>query len=1115
MPIINNFISSKKLPSDKIGYDYLYQTLFYNVYVKYDEETKINRYFMASSEKKSLFARLHFYKKYISEIEYPVIDNQGRPEYLAGNSQLVAQHVLSLPKECFYLNKNLLSVDEVVKRITFIDNLNINYDKEIEADDYFITGQYYRRLVNHLMSNGFYFINLELLSTENRSPSFDQTPFIIDEEKFLLKYDKPTAERIYISFLKIFNITPRDYLESLKKIDSMSIKEQINYAYEVKEGDATLDILIKDAIIDYYYSILRKECREYFNIHNSPNIKSIKYSVIDHQSGNHFSKYNYFAFGTHYSLVAKSTREFKKVDGKITEVIKPKNYMLLSQDIDQLRNEYNCLKKYLLLNPQFGFMPHLFIKYIGLPYEVIELVRNFNFKEGSFDDFIKLIPILETKEEIKYNLVDTTGQVIDFENEFSYILKNLSKNKLYILNYDKDTFLTSNIIIGKTDNKYLVRLFSSIFKLNDNQKKSLGFADFRKESIKLSANKRKFTNKTLRYAFEIGYLSDTVKYDESYFEIFESRDEYIDELEDILFSIKGKNQSFNSSSYLEKHEIIFNNNLPLPYMHLGNNFIGYSKKENDKIYFDEKSKSSIKEFMEIINYYYSIGIKHYYFYTSNFDNDLAKIRIYKKGKSILGLPSSLNDLVVLSSKKNEVYNVNKTLENLSFKKEISTIENNLSKIFIDDPRISYLLLFENILLNYHIIPYIYLGRYNDLLFTPYLKHPNKNFTNIYEKNYFLLGLDNLPPLDRDDLELISSIEFDLHTYIVFVDFRFDKLFDYDEYFTYLDAHKSVWVLEKLYFNFAFERLFTNNHFYNQEPVLINNKPVYVLYGELFNAYSYDNVNFFFNEKDLNLMYDAYLFNSRILREDYRNNEKIDQVAFGAPYLTCLKLYDLVRINRGFVPFDEFKEAFKFSKTEISIPNDFVYDHYLKIRKANSSLYDINSLVKYYAMENGLYIHHASSSEIDYMLNFEDKNADYDEFLDLVDHTYVVYVNKHISNEVESFIKPKKSLFFALLQNFTMNLSSLQRMDIQKLLKLKYHVEKLYDEDPLFIYKLVNKINSFSRKKIIKYLEDNTTYLSNSRIDLPYKIKKEELVEYLVAFISFVIHNLLKTLCKHQ
>lgn len=1119
MPMINinNYIYTEKFSSDVIGYDYYFETFFYDVYTKYDEKAKINRYFMALSDKESLLARLNFYKKYISEIEYPIIDKQGRPEFVAGNSLLVMQQVLSLPEECFILNNkgDLLSPDEVVERITFTKELDTTVDKS-SFDDYLTSNLFYKKLINHLITKGFYFLDLETLSFSFRFPKF-YTPFIIDEEKFFKKYKKPTGERIYISFGSIANIKPSDYLKYYKPIDSMSIKEQITFASEIKENDEELDYEVKDGILDYYYCILRKECREYFNCHDNKENRSLPYSVLDYESGNHFAKFNYYAFGTHFSLPATKTRIFKKEGDKVIEEIKPSDFKLLSSDIDRLEFTYNAVKNYLLLHPEFSFMPQHFIKLLGLPYEALNLVRNFNFKDGEFSDFIKLIPILDVKGKVNYNLVDNEGLVVDNNDvELNNILNNLSNNSLYIYNYDKDTFFDENIIFGKTNNKNFIKFITTILKENTKEKYGFEITNLRKKLLQNHKGKIK-SNKTIyNFAIEIANNDTSLFNGFDFDDSFDDNDIKEKELIDYLIKIKDKGFSFNAYNFLEKDEIIFNDFLPLPFIHLGNNFIGYSKKENGEIFFDEESKNSIKEFMEIINAFYSNGVKHYYFYTSDSDLNLSRIRVYKHAKSILGLPYSINDLIVLSKKKNEVYDIEKTLSNLSFKKGISINTNNLTKSFEKDPRVSYLLIFENILLKYHLIPFIYLSKYNNKYHIFYYKNPlNKKYINDYEDNYYLLGCDNEPlfTFASDELECLSLPTMELDEILCFG--QYTMTFDSDSEDDYMGTDGALYSLEKLYYFTSFEELFTDDHFYNQQPLQVaDNKLVYVLYGEIFNAYSYDNKNYFFDIDDLEKIYEAYKLNHKLAIELPLEDNIFNDTFFGIPYLLGDKLLTFTENRKKILSLEEFKEVYKFNKKPNIERNNIIYDSFVRTRENHYSIYDINSVVRYKAISKGLYISHFSSKVLDYYLNFEDKSLEYDEFIKLINQSYTVYVGNNIKDEVESLLKPKKSLFFSLLQNFTRSISSLKRIDIQKILKYKYHIEILYDEDPNFIYKLVNKINCIDKKKIYKYLE-NTTFLNNNRIDLPYKIKKEELVEFLLAFIRYVIHSLLKILCQYQ
>ena len=1119
MPVINNYLYSRKTSSDIIGYDNYYQTFFYNIYSKYDEKNGIEVFYMASEDKESLLARLVFYKKYISSIEYPIIDKKGHPDYVAGNSFLAMLYVLSLPEECFKTkNKDeLLSAETAIERINFVDSLNSQKDNE-PTNDYFLSDKYYQKLTNHLISRGFYFLNIEALSTSSSQIPFEHSPFIIDEEKFFNKYDIATADRIYLSFSKISLVTPEDYVEFYKKIDAFSMQEQIEYAFDINEAENDIEYCVKVGLIEYYFAILRKEAREYFDLHLNSNTNKVKRSVLDYECGNHFLKYNYFAYGTHFSLIATDSRKFMSKKGVITEYIKPTIFKLLPQDITKLLFTYKTVKQYLDLHQEYKYMPHLFIKLMGLPFEALNLVKNFNFKDGNPEDFLKLIPIYESNEYFKYKLADLDGYIVEFdEDKINYILNKLCSNNLYIMNYDEDVFFDSNIIMGKTNNSGFYKFLASLNRVSKESKSFLYINNFRKKLLQSNCNNKNKIKKTYNLAIEIVNYYDDDKMDEFQYSNSTYYDQY-DELIEMIFDINLPNSNLSKTSFISKEDISYCEFLPLPYIHIGNNFIGYSSKENGDIYFDSNQIDSIKIFMEIINYYFANNIKYYYFYRTVKDRCfLDMIRLKENAQVILGLPSSLNSSVVLSQEKNKIYNIEKTISNLKIKKCISIESNGLSKTFINDSKISYLLIFSDIITKHKIIPYFFLSKTrNKSFFVPYLKLPNNKFSldDQLEQNYYYFGLSNLQPHYFDyKVDLLPT------TY----NKDFNQLFenkDYCKLFNLPDNQQSSILLHYLsslelyYLYSSFESLFRKTSFYQIEsPISLRSKKVYVLHGSIFNAYSFDNKNYFFDLEDKDLIYNAYLLNNKLSNEVSFTDPVIDKLSFGIPHILTSNIISSV-LNKKVLSKDEFESLFSFKKRP-DIDNNSVFDSIFSKKPNLKSIHDISSIVKYNAIKQGLYIWEATYNKIDCILDFEDTSIDYNEFLNEINQIYSVYIDKNISEDVETYLKPKKTLFFALLQEFTKGVSSLNRVDIQKVLKLKYHIELLYDEDPNFIYKLVNKIYSKDNQKLFDYLEKHTTFLNSSRLDLPYKIKKHEHFNYLIAFIIYVIHCLIKTLCKYQ
>ncbi|MFA6829890.1 MAG: hypothetical protein WCR67_04235 [Bacilli bacterium] len=372
---------------------------FYNVYTNGNGD-----YHMAKEAKASLLERMRFLPFCIRDESYPIFDAKLGITSLASSNLLeLTRQVLGLPIEMLYRIDShtqkavILTSEEIINSISFEDGLFLGYgelefgsDEILHQTNYGIIG-----LINYIISNGFYFPNPERVSVDTGLEMV--FPVFVDENQIPEKYHKPAnSHDLLISYVKnpLF-ITREVFLNFFRTIDQMSISDQIDYAYnQISESDPTEIAEVKLALRNYYNGIIREIINEFFlKYYQHPNVMAS--GLFNKDFGLIDTTFRFIAVGRRFNMIGRDFRHFEKKGETVLQIMKPNYYVLSSADVPALKNAYKSVRKFFLNHPDYCFLPSLYIRMMGLPYEAFKICEFFDFQRGTFEQFIDLFILMD------------------------------------------------------------------------------------------------------------------------------------------------------------------------------------------------------------------------------------------------------------------------------------------------------------------------------------------------------------------------------------------------------------------------------------------------------------------------------------------------------------------------------------------------------------------------------------------------------------------------------------------------------------------------------------------------------------------------------------------------
>ena len=1136
MYINNRLFKIKRNMSRIKDYKYCYKTFFYTLYSKVDN-SNVERFYMAEEDYESLLARINFYEKHIIYEEFPVFNKHGVLSYKSGNSNKVLQQVLSLPDECIYADsehKNPLRPKEIINNITFEKKLNkCHYKHFYPKESIFYDVSLLPWLCNKLIERGIFFYNLEDLAfynERNSLPTFD-FPFYIDEKLLLENYEKLNSELLYISIYDQIFVLPRDYIQYFSPINKMSMQEQIQYAFDENREDNNLVKDIKRAITKYYHYIVRSEIRKIHEDFIDEEL-DLERTIIDHKNPNFFLEYNLVAYGNKISFIGKEKRDVKKINNEVKCFLDlNSNYYLLKNDVKRIKFYFEAIKTYLSKHLEYKYMPQLFLKLMGLPYEAFNYIKNFDFENGNVDEFLSLIPIYDNDINYDLEIINTQGVVLEKDDPdyyFSYFVKKLAGDNIYLATFDKSDFYVNNIILTNEKNIKLEKLLNLkidiISDIFDNIRVSIN-----DKLVSLSENMNGKDNSTfvvldeLRDKYKTAYETKSLFATSNDFAKIGSLYVGTDFINSNVNLFKPRKNKINLQNIIESlyyKDVVFDEYLPLSYMHLGRNFIAYSSDKDGELYLDSLQKEAIYNYMSMINSYYTFRDK-LFVYIDNFN--LIEFPLKEYAKFILGLPIEMEDKIVLSNNKNAIYDVDATIKNLQFKDNIA-LENYHSKAYINDKRIKYILLVNYIIRKYKILPY-----FLDIdSYIPFVCLDIKKYHDYLKYGFYLYNDEEFPlflheKLKKDDTiyeKYIKDYEFNLTRYNLY---DFKKLEDkriVSQEDRYLFTIQSFYVntLQKSYMYKAYEELFNVEESYFKDDIAeINSENYVVNYGYLFNSYNY-NDNIYFDINDLDLIYKIY---KNIYTDLNKDSIYYEFRKLGLPFNSSIKLINYIKEHNKYQTLkkDDLKEVFKFDEFNIVPKYEYKNSFYKELRSGDQN--EISYQTRHKLMGDGLIILPGSPTSLDSEeLNEKLENADgvlsislYDILFYLNDN-YNLIIDNNIKGDVNLFFRPSESLFNFVINSYSHNIINQFNCDPNYISRLKSDAEILYYKHEDFIFNLAKRMLNKEKKNYALWYKEIGNYLLNikaynkTKFDYPYEISEEDKDYFFKVLIYYIFKEII-------
>lgn len=616
-----NLFTQDKSRDFKTRFHFVYSGAFYDVYT--DDDVSFH---MPFESKASLLARISFYRKYISLHPYPVfIDDYNLPhEVTEKEPGEVLRQVLGLPDICIYdAQGKVLDPDAILKRIAFDSDLSVDCSFEAASQFDFLAKNDYAMIqaINTLIENGFFFMNIDSILTDNKCSVF--YPAYLDMSLVKEKYKpNPNAELLLMRYTdEPLNVGAKTFLDEFKSIDYQKNIEALFHDSMVEDIDSLS--LSQMALRNYFVSIMREIIND-FLYERFGKVNYLGYTMNNHDYGMDDFPYPYFAIGSSYLMVYDDYLKVdRKEDGSYSGKIVFDHPCLRKEDLGKLKVSFERTKKFMEIHEKdYHFMPPLFLYLMGLPYESYPIARFFDFRNGSFEDFVSLFDIIDNclfqNALVMLPMIDTYYRFDQMDVNWITLYHSLKERALFFdLSWNLDSLRPLDSIDSSHISGFFVPYdaYSERFLRGDvnclNELASdygLLFYRNRKEGIEeLEAFRKARPDISLSAFFS--------KVNEGY-DFYEAARGYLDQddafdLCDIIFrlliALLSRTYTRNcgkDEDTLFKDEVLyptlsktFTFSVPgreYPFVHVGYRFIGYSKDRDGKdMVFDSKDEETI------------------------------------------------------------------------------------------------------------------------------------------------------------------------------------------------------------------------------------------------------------------------------------------------------------------------------------------------------------------------------------------------------------------------------------------------------------------------------------------------------------------------------------------
>ncbi len=407
-----------------------------------------SHFYRSAIDKPSLLARREFYRTYFSKRPYPVFSAPLRLDVVQGVPGLVLFQVLGLPEEARTKQGKdgpiPLSIDEILSNIVFDPTLSHNREEapvkkdssELYENDYWvIEGR------NYLISKGIYCLHPELILDPEEVP-YPFYPIVVLEDLLpeRIKKRKPTADSLIRRFAHVGSaLSLSAYREYYLPLNKRSWNELFSLAFgnEGSNNGAENPVLRqRNKSLRAYLSGVRGNIRNGF-FQSYDRLSSIGlFTVLDTDLGFSFTDAKHRTCGTMFNRYGgEEKRTISVSEGKKRLIAEPVSYFFLKKDRERIGQRFDFIFSYRKRHPDKGFVPSVFLKRMGMPYECLPFVRYFDFSSGDTEGFLSLLPF-----KAKIFTPNHCKSFLPFATPEGTLVINATKEELYI-NHETDLHL--------------------------------------------------------------------------------------------------------------------------------------------------------------------------------------------------------------------------------------------------------------------------------------------------------------------------------------------------------------------------------------------------------------------------------------------------------------------------------------------------------------------------------------------------------------------------------------------------------------------------------------------------------------------------------------------------
>ena len=1107
---------------DDLGFDSIYNTrlvgAFYTLYTKEGD----SNFYMSKSDEASFKERIYFYDHFLDKNNYPCFDEKAGLIYSDYSvttllSQFLGIHPLSLEID---ESRKCTTTKEILDRIIFVDGLEEScyLNKSINENVLFTNDVSVKHAINNLIANGVFLLNPEKIYSADNHENVNY-PIYFDFEKmpsYLLQEEEDATKLLMDFVANPHLITQKDFNEYFKPLDYMSLKEKSKLAFS-HMNDLFDNAIQKELILAlrrYFYALIRKILNEFY-FKNYQRRGLCGFTVLDHdfEVKDYVGRFVYQ--GLFFDVYADDYRTFEFKDGKVIQKFKPDFRYFDIADKESLRRGFDIVKKFFDRNLQYGYMPALFLRMMGLPYAALKLFENYDFKNGDSSSFLNMIEFKEIsylKAGIVLSFLDKYGYQNSINNMNSYIpylFRDLKKNGLFISDPNAlfeigNQFYLFNI--GESKDSTLKKLITGDSKTyKDSFNKFIKYID----DTQPSSEKETISNiKRFLLNDEVNSTLMTIK---KYFDLlstslssFEAqvllKEECRTSFNDIsllinlvfLYSFDKKltnkidKLSTNSKcesfclSQISKGRYFYNPFLKYKTVIAGRNFLVY-KDENGKLYMDEDDRISLFNLIDIYFYYYH---RYFHYTLFAFGKEFIKYHEYDFDddglRDFLGLPKELID----------TFDFNRDLkQQINFEKNISMYNDVRQRDMIkDDPTLNFYVVFSKMLEK----GVLFLQRYGD---APFLYHKKNSFwvINSYLSDEMILDFSLKEGKELYEIKL-SHLKRDKVCSLIRDIMTNKKITDIPNIDT--KEYSSINNFALRYAGMFVTALYDSIY---REAFDMTSGNMYVGYYKKDGLYIAPGTNFFAFSDNEELSSFGFLKEDAIKIASYINEGKKQGFIMLENEIHKLGVPDI------FVPI--LMQSFK-DKEEITIDDIPIYEGkklptfnglYSRFGIFGLIRFEPNSAfqciqIRHKAIENGMLIFADSDLTDDNLLN---PNIVADAFKSLNSfRNNAVYLSDELNGNVEEFIRMDDVRFFAYIEILTDRLHRKVGYSSDFFFAVKEIMLYCYQNDRDFIKKI---INDFSFMKTNSFNNDELKELFKKEIS-SYQWKTLQIVIYYICYM---------------